>query len=126
MLYTELDEAGQIAGLEQVIPGVLTHYGIEARSVENVNHGYNSSFKVTSVAGDEFALRINIAAGKSEPEVLAEMQWLQALAAHEQILAPKPVLTLDGQLFSKVFFAPLEREFVAVIFEWMAGDEIDD
>ena len=126
MLYTELDEADQIAALEQVIPGILEHYGIEPRAVENVNHGYNSSFKVTSVAGDEFALRINIAGGKSEPEVLAEMQWLQALAEQEEILAPKPVLTLDGQLFSKVFFAPLEREFVAVIFEWIAGDEIED
>jgi Ser/Thr protein kinase RdoA (MazF antagonist) len=126
MHYTELAEADQIFALEQVIPGVLKQYGIEARAIENVNHGYNSSFKVTSVAGREFALRINIAAGKSEPEVAAEMQWLEALAEQEQILAPRPLRTLDGQLFTKVFFAELERDFVAVIFEWIAGDEIED
>jgi hypothetical protein len=43
--YTELDEDGQVAAVQELVPGILKQYGIEASSVENVNHDFNSTFK---------------------------------------------------------------------------------
>jgi Ser/Thr protein kinase RdoA (MazF antagonist) len=123
MAYTELDEATQIAEVEKLVPELLARYGLAADHVENVNHSYNSSFKV--ISGDQaYALRINLGSDKSSAEVLAEMQWLEALAG--VIPAPVPVRTTSGELFTSIYFPPLEGEFNAVVFKWIDGDEVGD
>ena len=71
MAYEELDEDAQIAEVQKLVPGILTQYGIEAKTIENVNHSFNSSFKITDTKGEEYALRINLASGKSNNEVLS-------------------------------------------------------
>jgi len=77
--YRDLDEESQIAEVAKLVPNILAKYGVEAQSVENVNHSYNSTFKVQSATG-EYALRINLGSARSTNQVLAEMQWLEALA----------------------------------------------
>jgi len=74
MEYTELDEDGQVAEVQKLVPGLLSQYGVEASSVENVNHSFNSSFKVTSTSGDEYALRINLGSYRRRMKSLAEIR----------------------------------------------------
>jgi len=78
MTYTELDEAGQIAEVGKLVPGLLAQYGIDANELTNANHGFNSTFKAVS-SNKAYALRINLGSSKSANEILAEMQWLEAL-----------------------------------------------
>ncbi len=65
MRYEELDGVAQIAEVQKLVPGILAEYGIEAKASENVNHSFNSSFKITDSKGEEYALRVNLASGKS-------------------------------------------------------------
>ena len=123
MTYTELDEAGQIAEVAKLVPGLLAQYGIEATEITNANHGFNSTFKI--VSGDKaYALRINLGSSKSANEILAEMQWLEALEG--EVSAPVPVRTTSGELYTSVYFPPLEAQFNAVMFEWLEGEEVGD
>lgn len=123
MQYSQLDEAGQIAEVEKLVPGLLAQYGISPDKAVNVNHGFNSAFKVTR--GEKaYALRINLGSGKSSNEVLAEMQWLETLDG--EVPAPKPVRTTSGELYTSAYFAPLEKSFNAVLFEWIEGEEVGD
>ena len=126
MEYTELDEDGQVAEVQKLVPGLLSQYGIESSSVENVNHSFNSSFKVTSTRGDEYALRINLGSGKKPDEVLAEMQWLEALAQDGSVKAPEPIRTSNNELLIKTPFEPLNTETTAVLFKWIEGEEAGD
>jgi len=124
--YTKLSEAEQIAHVEKMVPVLLGDYGIEAASIENVNHAFNSSFRVVSTDSAEFAVRINLGAGKSRDEVAAEVQWLEALDRDGSILAPRPVRTVEGECCSSIHFTPLDVVANAVVFEWIPGIELGD
>ncbi|MFZ4078410.1 MAG: phosphotransferase enzyme family protein [Microbacteriaceae bacterium] len=126
MNYVELSEAEQIAEVEKLVPVVLDGYGIEAVTIENVNHAFNSSFRITSADSAEFAVRINLGTGKSRDEVAAEVQWLEALKREGSVLAPRPVRTVEGDCCSSVHFEPLGVEAIAVLFEWIPGVELGD
>ncbi|MEI7420329.1 MAG: phosphotransferase [Actinomycetes bacterium] len=126
MTYQDLDEAGQIAEVQKLVPGILAQYGIEAKAIENVNHSFNSSFKITTDKGDELALRINLASNKSSNEVLAEMQWLEKLSEEAEIVAPVPLRTTNNELLISTRFEQLETDTTAVLFNWIPGVEVGD
>ena len=126
MEYTQLDEEAQIAAVQELVPGILRQYGIEAASIKNVNHDFNSSFKITTSKGDDLALRINLSMGKSGKEVLAEMQWLEALAEDGSVTAPQPLRTTNGELFVTTRFEPLDADTSVVLFKWVEGEEVGD
>jgi Ser/Thr protein kinase RdoA (MazF antagonist) len=126
MNYLELDEAEQIAEVQKLVPDILSQYGVKPAAIENVNHSFNSSFKVTDTEGNEYALRINLASGKSNNEVLAEMQWLEALGEEASVLAPVPLRTTNNELFISTPFAPLNKDTTAVLCKWIAGEEVGD
>jgi Ser/Thr protein kinase RdoA (MazF antagonist) len=126
MEYTQMDEEAQIAAVQELVPGILKQYDIEAAGIENVNHSFNSAFKITDTKGNEYALRINLASGKSNNEVLAEMQWLEALAEDGSVLAPVPVRTTNNELLISTPFTPLGKDTTAVLFNWIPGEEVGD
>ena len=121
-----MDEEAQVAAVQELVPGILKQYGIEASSVENVNHDFNSTFKITTSNGDDLALRINLSMGKSGKEVLAEMQWLEALAEDGSVIAPQPLRTTNGELFITTRFEPLDADTSVVLFKWVEGEEVGD
>jgi Ser/Thr protein kinase RdoA (MazF antagonist) len=126
MTYQDLDEAGQVAEVQKLVTGILAQYGIQASAIENVNHSFNSSFKITTDKGDELALRINLASTKSNNEVLAEMQWLEQLSEEAEVLAPVPLRTTNNELLISTRFEPLETETTAVLCKWIPGVEVGD
>jgi Ser/Thr protein kinase RdoA (MazF antagonist) len=126
MEYTQLDEEAQIAAVQELVPGILRQYGVEPKEIKNVNHDFNSSFKITTSKGDDLALRINLSMGKSGEEVLAEMQWLEALAEDGSVTAPQPLRTTNGELFVTTRFEPLDADTSVVLFKWVEGEEVGD
>ena len=104
----------------------MRQYGVEPKEIKNVNHDFNSSFKITTSKGDDLALRINLSMGKSGKEVLAEMQWLEALAEDGSVTAPQPLRTTNGELFVSTRFEPLDADTSVVLFKWVEGEEVGD
>jgi Ser/Thr protein kinase RdoA (MazF antagonist) len=123
MNYTSLSEAEQIAEVSKLVPEILSVYGMGNCAFKNINHGFNSTFKVESNE-KSFSLRINLGTSKSGNEILAEMQWLESLAG--EVAAPKPVRTASGDLYTTIYFPPLATNFTAVMFEWIEGEEVGD
>lgn len=126
MTYQDMNEDEQIAQVQNIVPGILAQYGIEAKAIENVNHSFNSSFKITTDTGAELALRINLASTKSSNEVLAEMQWLEQLSEEAEVLAPVPLRTTNNELLISTRFEPLDTETTAVLCKWIPGVEVGD
>ena len=126
MAYQDMNEEEQIAEVQKLVPGILAQYGIEAKAIENVNHSFNSSFKITTDKGAELALRINLASSKSSNEVLAEMQWLEQLSEEAEVLAPVPLRTTNNELLISTRFEPLDTETTAVLCKWIPGEEVGD
>jgi hypothetical protein len=57
--YIDLSQDEQIALVSQLVPLLMAQYPVDFEKFENINHGFNSSFKVTTKSGEHFALRIN-------------------------------------------------------------------
>jgi Ser/Thr protein kinase RdoA (MazF antagonist) len=126
MEYTQLDEEAQIAAVQELVPGILRQYGVEPKEIKNVNHAFNSSFKITDSQGQDLALRINLSSHKSGDEVLAEMQWLEALSLEGSVHAPIPIRTTNDELYISTRFEPLNTDTTVVLFKWIEGEEVGD
>jgi Ser/Thr protein kinase RdoA (MazF antagonist) len=124
MVYLEFSQEQQIAAVSNLVPTLLDQYSVQDAEFENINHGFNSSFKVTTSSGDKFALRINTNSKKSPSEIEGEVLLLEYLANNEVLNSPKPIRTMDGETFSRVQADFLDREILAVLCHWIDGEVI--
>ena len=116
----------QIADLLPVAAEAARRFGLGHCNVESVNHGYNSTFKVTSQTGSQFALRININSVRSLANTLAEVAWISQLAEQQEINVPQPVLTAEGQSVMRVPHRSTDRDLTVVMYSWLDGDDLGD
>lgn len=126
MSFENLGKEQQIQSLAQSAKSILAKYGIAGAQIENINHGYNSTFAVTTVSGDRFALRINVNSGRSEANVTAEIFFLNALAQVGEFSLALPVADESGSHISKIYHQDSGRELIAVLFGWLDGVDVGD
>lgn len=125
-MYTEASQEEQIQLISSVVPHFLIQYKLEQAKFENVNHGFNSSFKVTADNGQKYALRINTNSKKSASQVEAEVRLLELIEKNKLINAPVPVRTISRDAYSKAYIDFLGRDVTAVLSGWIDGDDLGD
>lgn len=123
-MYTELSQEQQIELISGLVPELLSQYSINNAEFKSINHGFNSSFKVTTEAGENFALRINTNSKKSPHEVEGEVQLLEYIAKNNIVEAPRPNRTSENFAYSKVEADFLGKEITAVLNNWIDGEEL--
>ena len=112
--------------VESLIPwaqAVLGAYGLTGAKIESINHEFNSTFKVTSQAGERFALRVNVNSTKSIDNLRAEIFWMSKIT---QVKTPTPVARQDGEYISSAWHDASARDLNAVLFTWLEGEEVGD
>lgn len=124
--YVELTMRGQIHRLRQVALAATDAYSFEVRRLRLLLHAYNTTFRVDTVDGRRFALRINTNSLKSDANLDAELAWLDAIARDTDVAVPSPQRTSDGRLRTEVWFEPLERSLPVVVMSWLPGRDLDD
>lgn len=72
----------------------IARYPISVRRVRLLHAGYNSTFRIDAAQG-RFALRVT-RAGPTRAHVLAEVDWLAAVAAETAVRVPRLVRARDG------------------------------
>ena len=125
-VYTELSQEQQIELVAKAVPDFLAQYKLDGSTFKNVNHGFNSSFKVDAPDGCSYALRINTNSKKSSAQVEAEIRLLELIASKKVIDAPVPVRTSSGHAYSKISLDFLGRHVTAVLNHWIDGDDLGD
>ncbi len=124
--YEELSMRAQVHRLRQVALAALEQYPFEVRRVRLLLHSYNTSFRVDTVDGRRFALRINTNSIKFEANLDAEVAWLEALTNECDVIVPSPQRARDGRLRTEVWFEPLQRSLPVVVMSWLPGRDLDD
>lgn len=125
-MYTELSQEQQIELVAKAVPDFLAQYKLDGSTFKNVNHGFNSSFKVDAPDGNSYALRINTNSKKSPAQVEAEIRLLELIAAKKVIDAPVPVRTSSGHAYSKTSLDFLGKDVMAVLSHWIDGEDLGD
>jgi Ser/Thr protein kinase RdoA (MazF antagonist) len=121
MEFATLSTRAQVARLRRLAEEALSRYPMEVHSLRLLQHGFNTTFRVDTEAGEKFALRLNVNSKRSAANLAAEAEWLWALGEETGIWVPVPQRTHDGALTTAVWSSDLGRDVNTVLFSWLPG-----
>lgn len=122
--FAEVTRRTQVRRLKRLATLALPAWGLTDAAVRLLFHGYNTTFRIEVADGRRYALRLNTAAAKPEPNLLAEVSWLAAVAADTPLRVPTPQRTLDGAWAARVASPDHGRDVAAVLFSWLDGRDL--
>ena len=120
--YLEMTQQEQIALVEEFALDVLVQYGMSAKTIECVNHAYNTTFKILAGDNKTYAMRVSTNFRKWPEHIWAESQWLLQLAAEGSINAPVPILNLQGEPYSNHYFFYQGSNLDVIVYPWIEGE----
>jgi Ser/Thr protein kinase RdoA (MazF antagonist) len=121
--FSQMTVDQQIDSLGDCLDEILAQYDLGDVEVDSINHGYNSTFKVTSSLGLTYALRINVNSRRSLPNFKAEIAWVSSI---ESVQVPKPRLNRSGSAITFGWHETTNRTLAAVLYSWLEGQEPGD
>lgn len=124
--YLEMTQQEQIALVEEFALDVLVQYGMSAKTIECVNHAYNTTFKILAGDNKTYAMRVSTNFRKWPEHIWAESQWLLQLAAEGTINAPVPILNLQGEPYSNHYFFYQGSNIDVIVYPWIEGEIAKD
>jgi Ser/Thr protein kinase RdoA (MazF antagonist) len=101
----------------------LADYALPAARLTLLAHRYNTAFRVDTVDGQRYVLRINRTGNRTVESVGAELAWLAALRRDTNLEVPAPVPARAGALLT-VAAVPGARH-ICVLFRWLNGRRLN-
>jgi Ser/Thr protein kinase RdoA (MazF antagonist) len=89
--------AEQVRRLRALAKEALKHYSLKPRSIMLLNHGENTTFKITDTRGKRYNLRVHRLGYHSKAGIREELKWMRTLQGIPGVQVPVPVLTRNGQ-----------------------------
>lgn len=100
---------------------VLGEWDLDISAVELASRSENVVFKLTTVTGEQYALRMHRPGYNTFEELNSELVWTEALRA-TGVNIPGHVLTRDGQGYTTVLLEGMEALHYVGIIEWFKGE----
>jgi Ser/Thr protein kinase RdoA (MazF antagonist) len=124
--YAALSEQDQVEVLRPLAAAAAARFGLEVASLDVLMHAYNTTFALTTPAGERYALRVNTNSDSTPEQVLAQQAWQVAIAAQSPVQVPAPRPTTEGAWAAAVPCEPLGREVLVTCASWLAGEDVGD
>jgi Ser/Thr protein kinase RdoA (MazF antagonist) len=122
--YTGLDDDGQVEVLRGVALQAADAFGLGVRDLALVLHAYNTTFRLDTDDGRHLALRVNTNSHSTPEHILAQQEWLHAIAAGTDVLVPDPLRTPDGDWAVVVPCPEWGGPLHATVASWLDGDDV--
>ncbi|HEU5241452.1 MAG TPA: phosphotransferase [Ornithinibacter sp.] len=122
--YTGLDDEGQVEVLRGVALQAAEAFGLGVRDLTLVLHAYNTTFRLDTDDGRRLALRVNTNSHSTPEHIVAQQEWLHAIAAGSDVLVPDPVRTPDGGWAVVVPCPEWGGPLHATVASWLDGDDV--
>src|SRR5688500_7115203 len=124
--YLELTVGGQFRRLRAAGFDACSQFDIEVAEMKNLNHGENTTFRVTDTSGERHVIRIHRPGYQSFDTIDSELRFLEALAESTDLNVPKPRHTATGEHHVHVRAKGVESERYAVAFNRIDGRFTDE
>ncbi len=124
--YLELTVGGQFRRLRAAGLDACRQFGIEVAEIKPLNHGENTTFRITEPSGERHLVRIHRPGYQTLETIDSELAFLEALENHTDLNIPKPRHTPSGEHIVSVSARGVEGERYAVAFNWIDGKFVDD
>ena len=122
-LFATMTVEEQISSLDACLVEILNQYDLGDYEAESIKHEFNSTFKVSCVSGERFALRFNVNSTRTIENLKAEVAWVAQI---QSVKVPKPASNRDGSFISFGWHEASERNLAAVLYSWLDGEELGD
>jgi Ser/Thr protein kinase RdoA (MazF antagonist) len=125
--FSELTNRGRALRLRQMALVALERYDLDVRHVRLVTNEMNGIFRVDTIDGQKYILRVSDPSGcHSLEEIRSEMMWLAALRRDTDLGVPKPLTTRAGALVTTVEVPGMPEARHCIIFSWVPGPDLAD
>lgn len=119
--FEQLPRRTQIGRLRQLAEVALAAYDLPPARLTLLAHLFNTTFRVDTVAGQRYVLRIHRAGTPTIESVGAELEWLAALRRDTTLEVPAPVPTRAGPLLTLATAPGVPQPHICVLFRWLPG-----
>lgn len=123
--YLELTVSGQFRRLREAALDACRQFGIEVVSLEPLNHGENTTFRVLDKLGEKHVIRIHRPGYQTFKSIDSELKFLEALSCGIDLNVPKPRKTPHGDHIVEVSASGVDGSRLAVAFNWIDGRFVD-
>jgi Ser/Thr protein kinase RdoA (MazF antagonist) len=129
--FRELTRRGRLARLRKLANTAIEAYGLESARLSFIQYGENIIYRVdllssvarTGIADpyvpNRYVLRIH--AGSDTDMIVSELTWLAALDHEAGLPVPAPVMTLEGEIVTRIATPGVPNGRVVSLMRWLDG-----
>ena len=121
-----MDDDEQVEVLRPVALEAAARFGLEVVGAELAAHAYNTTFRVDGSDGRRWALRVGTNSASTPAHVVAQQEWMRAIAAETEVLVPEPLATPDGSWFVEVDAPVVGRPLLVTAASWLEGPDVGE
>lgn len=118
--FYQLDTSAQKSRMHNLAAQALKVWGLDYDELSFIKYRENAVFKVVTVSGDRYALRIHRAGYHSDDALRSELEWISALD-HYGVEVPAIVPTPAGEYFAIVTVEGIPEPRQVDLFQWVDG-----
>lgn len=119
--FDQLTQQGKVRRLHRMARAVLAHYPIKAQKLTCISTRYSTIFRVDTLDGKRYMLRINVPNRRTPQQIRSEMQWLVAISQNTDVIVPQPMQTLAGDWLVTIETDGIPQARHAIITSWLDG-----
>ena len=124
--YNELTRRGKLRRLHQLAVKALQDYDLSLKWIKFMTIETNTLFKVQSLEGANYVLRIYSDQDSTLMETKTEVFWLQALIRDTHLKLSEPVPRVDGEYITVISLPGVPGEKRCVLFKWIPGRTLEN
>ena len=125
--FLALTPAGRARRLRALALNALRQYPLPVARLRLITNSCNGIFRVDTRAGEKWILRVTLPeGGHTRDHVVAEMDWLAALARDTDLSVPRPRPARDGALVVEASAPGVPEPRLCEVFSWVPGTDLGD
>jgi len=124
--YNELTRLGKLKRMRSLAIKALAEYDLSVQWIKFLADDTNIPFKVHSLGGDNYVLRIYSDEETTLAENQAEVFWLEALKKDTDLKFTEPVLRTDGEAITLASQEDIPGEKRCILFTWVPGRALEE
>ena len=124
--FAFLTSQGRARRLRKLALEALQQYDVEVARLRLVNNETNCTFRVDTIDGSTFALRVSVPEVHSKDEIEAEVAWQLAIARETDIPVALPLPSRSGDYVITAEAQGVPEERQCVLFGWLRGRPLEE
>ena len=119
--YSDLTRTAKLRRLHNLAVAALAHYDLEGPELALHSSATNLLYRVTTVSGERFMLRLAVPGWRTLEDLQAEASWLAALNEETSVPVPRIVPARSGEPVLQISWPGVPDTWNTTLMSWVPG-----